>query len=231
MLLAVCSSPQVSTTTEGDIPAVVAIHNNMNETTWRKVVEWEEVQGHEGVKLEKFIGRPIDLSPKARIKNFLNHPLPFDRHDWTVLRPTGERVRYIIDYYYDETLAKDTPGSGMVSKDAHGKVECIMVDVRPALDDPMLGLARAVMMPLARMRGETSFKPLPFLPSEGLKSQVGESEKTWEDIISNKKQKVVVSEEEKLRVRKSIAQIATDCKAQQKAVDKCSNETECAKAR
>ena len=44
---------KVDTTTESDIPAVVAIHNNMNETTWKKVVEWEQLQGHEGVKLEK----------------------------------------------------------------------------------------------------------------------------------------------------------------------------------
>ena len=24
---------------------------------------------------------------------------PFDRHDWIVRRPTGEEVRYVIDYY------------------------------------------------------------------------------------------------------------------------------------
>lgn len=48
---------KVDTTTEKDIPAVVAIHNNMNETTWRKVMEWEEVQGYKDGKLEKVSGK------------------------------------------------------------------------------------------------------------------------------------------------------------------------------
>ena len=51
---------------------VVAIHNNMNETTWQQVLAWEDLHskdvptesGNEP-KLLKFTGRPDDLSPKV----------------------------------------------------------------------------------------------------------------------------------------------------------------------
>jgi len=222
---------KVDTTTEADIPAVVAIHNNMNETTWKKVVEWEELQGHKDPKLEKFIGRPMDLSPKARFKSMLmGHPLPFDRHDWTVLRPDGERVRYVIDYYYDESLASTAPNSGMVSKHDHGKIECIMVDVRPAADSLSTTYARAVKMPMAIRAGETKFKPLPMYPSEEMKKQKGESERTWDSIIGKKATPAVVGEEERIRIKKSLEKIKTDCKSLQKAMDNCSSDNECAKA-
>ncbi len=54
-------------TEESDIESVVAIHNNMNEKTWAKVMEWEDVLCPEGKKdggskLLKFMGRPSDLS-------------------------------------------------------------------------------------------------------------------------------------------------------------------------
>ena len=45
---------------------------------------------------------------------------PFDRHDWIVRRPTGEEVRYVIDYY---SAPPEPDGSPVFS-----------LDVRPALD-------------------------------------------------------------------------------------------------
>ena len=53
--------------------AVVAVHNNMNENTWKQVLSWEELHSDtfhakdEGrdPKLLKFLGRPDDLSPKV----------------------------------------------------------------------------------------------------------------------------------------------------------------------
>ena len=33
-------------------------------------------------QLSKFMGRPFDLTPKARVKSWLGYGLPFDRHDW-----------------------------------------------------------------------------------------------------------------------------------------------------
>lgn len=71
---------------EEDMAVVVAIHNNMNENTWRQVLEWERLhhsddeghgqQGEEGAtppppppRLSRFVGRPDELSPKAWIKS------------------------------------------------------------------------------------------------------------------------------------------------------------------
>eukprot|EP00957_Ditylum_brightwellii_P090781 6913203-Ditylum_brightwellii.AAC.1 len=92
-------------TTEDDIESVVALHNNMNEKTWYKVLQWEDLLSSSseqkgelggGIKLSRFQGRPSDLSPKAYFKHYiLGHPLPFDRHDWIIVRPdTGEEQRY-----------------------------------------------------------------------------------------------------------------------------------------
>ncbi len=37
-------------------------------------------------RLARFVGRPQDYSPKARLLNLLGYKLPFDRHDWVVDR-------------------------------------------------------------------------------------------------------------------------------------------------
>jgi len=83
---------------------VVAIHNNMNESTWMSVLAWEALSTGqpssqvkaEPPKLLRFTGRPHDTSPKALLKQVvLGCPLPFDRHDWVVLRDDGEEVRCV----------------------------------------------------------------------------------------------------------------------------------------
>ena len=66
-------------TTEEDIAPVVALHNNMNEKTWAKVLEWEAVlnppsgEGDEGPKLLKFLGQgnvqKLDAWPPASIRS------------------------------------------------------------------------------------------------------------------------------------------------------------------
>ena len=55
---------------EEAMPAVVAIHNNMNENAWREVLQWEALHAAEcdAPKLLRFMGRPDDLSPKAWLK-------------------------------------------------------------------------------------------------------------------------------------------------------------------
>jgi cytochrome c heme-lyase len=208
-------------TKEEDMESVVALHNCMNEGTWGKILEWEEVLNDNGTaqqqpqpKLSRFLGRPTDLSPKAFFKHyFLSHPLPFDRHDWTILRPNGEEVRYVIDYYHDDAAANEEDGSGLPHMHGGigegGQVKSLMVDVRPAVDG-IGGLrevyGRMVTMPLARRgcesildcvlgggegKGDKSkFEPLPLYPNESLKSSLGESEKVWENIqrdAANKK--------------------------------------------
>jgi cytochrome c heme-lyase len=102
--------------------SVVAIHNAVNEQTWRHILFWERLHAHhcKCPKLKRFQGRPKEFSPKALMLNWLGYKLPFDRHDWYVDR-CGQEVRYIIDFY-----------SGQASRPAEGTG--MYLDVRPALD-------------------------------------------------------------------------------------------------
>jgi len=203
-------------TTEDDIESVVALHNNMNEKTWYKVLQWEDLLSSSsssssseqkgelggGIKLSRFQGRPSDLSPKAYFKHYiLGHPLPFDRHDWIIVRSdTGEEQRYVIDYYYDESRAKTTAESAMPALTDREAVQSILVDVRPALDGVQSLVQRAVVMPMAR-RGimssvvkDTEFTPLPLQPTTHMKTQVQESLQVWENIQHAVKQSKQMSE-------------------------------------
>ena len=74
---------------EEDVDAVVAIHNNMNERAWNRLLIWENEHCAEcpsGPRLARFLGRPDDLTPKAWAKNWLGYGKPFDRHDWFIDR-------------------------------------------------------------------------------------------------------------------------------------------------
>mmetsp|Transcript_12208 Transcript_12208/g.36640 ORF Transcript_12208/g.36640 Transcript_12208/m.36640 type:complete len:294 (-) Transcript_12208:605-1486(-) len=117
--------------TEDIMDHVVNAHNTMNEATWQRVAEWERL--HEDVcpdaRLLRFMGRPDDLSPLARIKSWGGKQLPFDRHDWWVDR-CGREVRYVIDFYYNENRTVD---------------EAFELEVRPALDSPGALLDRVKM--------------------------------------------------------------------------------------
>jgi cytochrome c heme-lyase len=109
---------------EDSISAVLHIHNNINEGTWRKVQDWEGPEAT--LKLAKFQGRPGTFTPKAFLltKVLRLYDPPFDRHDWYVENvATGRQQRYVIDYYSPTGQA------------APGKTELAQVDVRPALDD------------------------------------------------------------------------------------------------
>ena len=84
---------KVQGSSEDDMDMVVAIHNNMNESTWREVLEWEALHssgadsGESVPKLVRFTGRPDENSPKSLLKQWLfGCPPPFDRHDWVVDR-------------------------------------------------------------------------------------------------------------------------------------------------
>lgn len=118
---------------EADMPAVVAIHNAVNERAWADVVAWEARAGGRkcgGPRLVRFEGRPRDISPKARLLNMLGYRLPFDRHDWYVDR-CGRHVRYVIDFYN----AAPAP-SGPQPPGAPPPPVALHLDVRPALDSP-----------------------------------------------------------------------------------------------
>lgn len=233
-------------TSENDIGSVVALHNNMNEKTWRKIMEWEtvssdvEANDKNKSKLLKFQGRPTDLSPKATFKHyFLGHPLPFDRHDWTVQRSDGTLRRYVIDYYYDEALARDSPDTAFPAKEDFKATPSLLVDVRPALDSFDALWNRIVTMPLARhVDKSTSFEPLPMRPTTSMISSVAESVIVWKDIKQQTLSKTDYSSNDSSNsltkdqaedLAKLFNAMKKDCKASQLAVDKCRNDDECAR--
>lgn len=115
---------------EADMEVVIAVHNNVNERTWRQLLQWENQIGPGG-RLLKFVGKPHDISPKARLKQLLGYGLPFDRHDWFIQR--GDTIqRYVIDFYHVEANSSMDQIPGLHDTDA---VRSIDVDVRPAIDD------------------------------------------------------------------------------------------------
>jgi len=200
---------------EQDVVNVVRIHNNMNENTWLKVLQWEqlhpppkEVEGAEP-KLLRFLGRPDELSPKAKFKMLLGNPAPFDRHDWIVDRG-GKEVRYIIDYYHDEANA-DADKTPLSMRD-NTSIKSIKVDVRPALDSPTAIFDRVVNMPLRRLLNETDYRPLPLLPpSETViaekrkKMQLEKAFLTLRETCVNEKDRLVACKDQKECENASIA--------------------------
>ena len=235
---------------------VVALHNNMNEKTWKKVVEWEEqtYAKHATPKLLKFMGRPQDLSPKASLKHYLfQHPLPYDRHDWTVLRDNGDTVRYVIDYYYDESVAGLSEASATPAlHDANG-TPSLIVDVRPALDGPAQFWARAVVMPYQRyVTKQSSYEMLPLRGTTALTQQVPESVEVWKAIqeknTPNTKNNntntastststtpsdeggTMMTEEDAKQIAVKFSQALKDCSEAQKRMEGCTSEDEYAQA-
>ena len=141
---------------EEDMPVVLAIHNVVNEQGWAKVMEWERLRGCDPseVKLSKFMGRPKDVSPKARLLNMMGYELPFDRHDWIVERPNQENARYVLDFYKGKLHPQAKAPIGM------------FLDVRPALDSPTALLDRAYVFCSQTFLGENPLRtPRPAEPT------------------------------------------------------------------
>lgn len=190
---------------------VVAIHNNMNENTWQQVLAWEElhteeVRGIEGgePKLLRFLGRPDELSPKARLRMFLGQPAPFDRHDWYVDR-AGKIVRYVIDYYHvEEAVELDRKPQHL--KDSKS-LQSIKVDVRPALDSLESIFDRMIKMPLLKYRGRTIYDPPSFFPQ-------------------SKPSLPAISEEEKY-VKDTMSEVTSKCVDYKAALSNCKSDIEC----
>ena len=150
---------------EGDMPAIVAIHNTVNERSWREVLRWEAAL-HPGAtgppKLVKFVGRPKDISPKAWLMTCFGYSAPFDRHDWVVERQSDaaggapEHVRYVIDFYTGQGAeapkAQPLPGGPAPPLSLGRKPVAIHIDARPAVDTPGSLLDR-LRMPFVDMLG------------------------------------------------------------------------------
>ncbi|KAF2859891.1 cytochrome C1 heme lyase [Piedraia hortae CBS 480.64] len=152
-----------SDTPAENVEAMVAVHNFLNEGAWEEIRGWERrfshgllegwnackkgentplppsLQKSEEPKLIRFMGRPGEPTPKARMlgvlawlypAKFPDNP-PFDRHDWFVERntPTGKKeVRYVIDYYSGPPEPTGEP--------------VFYLDVRPAVDGPVAACER-----------------------------------------------------------------------------------------
>ena len=218
---------------------VIAIHNNMNENTWSQVLEWEKLRnpyvasytspslsssttttpsslvdtGRES-KLLRFMGKPDDYSPKARIKMLFGHPAPFDRHDWIVDRG-GNEVRYVIDYYHDESSIQiDKIPSKLTDSSS---IQSIKVDVRPALDSISAFIDRLLVMPWKQFKKETNYFPPPFFPPSKMiiaeQQKFSRIQQNWNDIASKcveKKEKLALcSSDEECRVASVALQICT----------------------
>ena len=52
---------------ETEMNTVVDVHNTVNEYCWRKILEWESLNGQVSPQLARFRGRYDDISPKARV--------------------------------------------------------------------------------------------------------------------------------------------------------------------
>lgn len=88
------------------MPAVVYVHNFVNEETWERIkaIEKKHPECAEAT-LTRFCGRSDDLTLTARLmKRLGTWGELFDRHDWYIDR-CGKQVRYIIDYYDDPKAA------------------------------------------------------------------------------------------------------------------------------
>eukprot|EP01023_Acetabularia_acetabulum_P008904 TRINITY_DN13919_c0_g1_i1.p2 TRINITY_DN13919_c0_g1~~TRINITY_DN13919_c0_g1_i1.p2 ORF type:complete len:248 (+),score=23.15 TRINITY_DN13919_c0_g1_i1:827-1570(+) len=119
--------------TEEDMDSVVFTHNQLNEDSWRKVMDWEQrlhQDEYSEARLLRFTGVPDQLSPLARFRNLVTGEMPFDRHDWYVVR-NGKEVRYIIDYYFNE--------------EKQGQPDAFEIVARPALDSSEAMLDRVKM--------------------------------------------------------------------------------------
>lgn len=135
------------------IESMVQIHNFLNESCWLEILRWEQKYTDltgQSPKLLKFMGKPGILTPRARLHYYMSfvlpwvyeRELPFDRHDWIVLRSKNvkkedvtvaltensndlinqwDQVRYVLDFY-----------SG---PDDENGMPTFSVDVRPALDN------------------------------------------------------------------------------------------------
>jgi cytochrome c heme-lyase len=131
---------------EDDMPVVLAIHNMVNERGWLQVKQWEALHSDVEPKLKQFVGRPKDLSPKARFLTFMGYEAPFDRHDWVVERENGDTIRYVLDFY----RGKSHP-SAKAPISMH-------LDVRPALDTPSAIFDRIYVFGMQNLLGKNPLR-------------------------------------------------------------------------
>lgn len=209
---------------EDDVATIVAVHNNMNEKTWNMVVNWEQAMHPEdfkasnGIKLTRFMGRPDDISPMAWFKStFMGYPRPFDRHDWIVDR-NGTEVRYIIDYYYDES--KSSQDETPTLHDAKS-IRSITMDARPALDSPQ-SLFDRIRYPVLERMGQ--------LPGQAALGSSASPAQASQEAAPLPEGSTSFEHMDMHDLKTASDLIGPACKACFAKVDQCSSEAECQQA-
>ena len=86
-------------------------------------------------RLVRFMGKPKELSPKAKFLSFIGRAPPFDRHDWVVDRD-GQEVSASLTSEIDNHSKNTRTGANVP----------IHIDVRPALDSFGAAVDRVQMM-------------------------------------------------------------------------------------
>lgn len=198
---------------EGDVKAIVSIHNNMNERAWAQVEHYEKVchPELESSKLLKFCGRPDNLTPIAWAKSMLGYGKPFDRHDWTILRSDNTQVRYVIDYYFDDEKSAHDQVPDLHSEN---EVKSISMYARPAVDS-VGALIDRLKFPI------TTFV-------NGLKGpDLAARAALVESVHEDKEALESLSVEE---IQQTFAKIKNSCKSCMQEVKTCSNEVHCSQA-
>jgi hypothetical protein len=163
-----------------------------------------------------------------------------------VLRDDGTTVRYVIDYYYDETRARETEESGMPSPHDHDATPSLLVDVRPALDGPAQLYARAVQMPYKMWTKQSEYEPLPLRGTPEMTQQVHESIEVWKAIQRSRREQVeaetaptsapeadavlIVSDERAMQIANDFARAMRDCTKQRRAVENSASDEEGSRA-
>ncbi|GMF24589.1 unnamed protein product [Phytophthora fragariaefolia] len=198
---------------EGDVRAIVSIHNNMNERAWAQVEHYEKVchPELEGSKLLKFCGRPDKLTPIAWVKKVLGYGEPFDRHDWTVLRSDNTQVRYVIDYYFDDDKSAQDEVPELHSAD---KVKSISMYARPAVDS-IGALIDRIKFPVVAFIND---RKDPDITARSALVEHAQGEKDAPEPLSVKE------------VEQTFAKVKDTCKNCMVEVKTCSNEVQCSQA-
>uniref|UniRef100_A0AAV1SZR5 Holocytochrome c-type synthase n=1 Tax=Peronospora matthiolae TaxID=2874970 RepID=A0AAV1SZR5_9STRA len=198
---------------EGNVRAIVSIHNNMNERAWAQVEHYEKVchPDLDGSKLLKFCGRPDTLTPIAWVKCMLGFGTPFDRHDWTVLRSDDTRVRYVIDYYFDDDKSAHDEVPELHSAD---KVKSISMYARPAVDS-VGALADRIKYPVASFLNGLKG---PDISARSALVERAQEKKQVSDALSVKE------------VEQTFAKVKDACKGCMQEVRTCSSEVQCSQA-
>lgn len=202
----------------------------MNENTWKQILAWEDLHPVKGEgkdpKLLRFLGRPDDLTPKARLKSIFGHPLPFDRHDWIVDRG-GKEIRYVIDYYHVEEAVDldEKPKSLTDSK----SLKSIVVDARPALDDLTSISDRLIFMPLHSLQGKSLYNPPPFFKPSSRENdeKKKELEKTVEYLNAIKFKCVDIKEKLNVICSKDETRDSIECAGLTMQLQKCTASVIC----